>query len=197
VAQVRGHWFPNIRSALERRGMLDAVEPSLPQTTGHILRNAEANAWYDEGHAVAIYETVFAKLGAESSRVVGRDAARFAMASAWYELMIALRGHIGGTPRMLFEQMPVLWNATWRDAGELFVESTSRHAVTSLHGFAYAKSPAWIEAWIGVHEALLRSLKFTGTCALESVDEARGEIRVRVAWGAPIPSGTDSRPGNR
>ncbi|MGZ3416591.1 MAG: hypothetical protein ACXVEF_09000 [Polyangiales bacterium] len=188
MAQIRGNFFPNLRAALERRGHLESVYEALAVSSRRILDAAEPNAWYDEGHAVAVYECVSRLHGAAATREVGRDAARLAMSSSWRELMHALVGLMGGTPRMAFEQLPILWNATRRGGGELRCsESTVRHAVTELRGFPYASSQAWTEAWIGHHEALLKHLRFTGRAALEPSAKPVEEppvLRVRTSWGS-------------
>ncbi len=181
MAQVRGSFFPHVRAALERRGVLAQVDEELSTSTRKILGAAEPMAWYDEGHAVAVYEVVARLHDATVVREVGREAARLAMSSAWRDLMSVLEGLIGGTPRMAFEQLPVLWNATRRDAGEVrCVESSPRHAVTELTGFAYADSAAWVEVWIAHHEALLRHFRFGGRTTLETADP--GVVRLRTCW---------------
>lgn len=190
MAQVRGSWFSSLNSSLSRHAMLADVESKLPQITRKILLGPDAQAWYDEGHAVAIYELVAQLRGADACREVGRDAARFAMVSTWRDLMQALIGFLGATPRMAFEQMPVLWNATRRDAGELkCVESSTKHAITELRGFPYASSPAWGEVWRGHHEALLRQLRFSGESHLVSTDDAQGLIRTRTEWTSALGGG--------
>ncbi len=194
MAQLRGSFFPNLLSSLERHSLLDVVEPRLAMTTRQILRNHEPSAWYDEGHVVTLYEAVAQHAPPREGldplatvREVGRDAARFAMQNTWRELMAALVGLLGGTPRMAFEQMPVLWNATRRDAGDLVcIESSSKHATTQITGFPYAGSDAWVAAWLGHHDALLRHLRFGGEVRLDSVDGPGGVVRVRVAWGARL-----------
>lgn len=192
MAQIRGSFFPNLRAALERRGLLASVADSLAVSSRRILEAAEPTAWYDEGHAVAVYECVLTQTDLEITRKVGRDAARLAMTSSWRELMHALVGLMGGTPRMAFEQMPILWNATRRDGGVLRCsESTVRHAITELRGFPYAKSQAWSEAWVGHHEALLMHLRFAGRAVKEPNDDAT-VLCVRASWGPtpeePVPS---------
>jgi len=187
VAQVRGNWFPNVRSALDRHGILAATDESLPMTTRNIFWGADAQKWFDEGHAVSIYETVAKLKDVAFCRELGRDAARFAMASTWHDLMQAMIGHLGGTPRMAFEHLPVLWNATRREAGELVcAESSSRHAVTEVRGFPYVSSPAWVQVWLGHHDALLRHLRFTGKSAIELADATTGVVRVRTTWTSPL-----------
>ncbi len=172
-----------LRGALGERGLLDEVSAALASSTRRILEVAEPTAWFDEGHAVAVYECVVRSRGAEVCREIGRDAARIAMTSSWRDFMGVLEGYLGGTPRMAFDQLPVLWNATRRDAGDLrCVESSMRHAVTEIRGFAYAESAAWREVWAGHHEALLRHLRFTGQVAIESVVPATGLVRVRTSW---------------
>ncbi len=178
--------------------MLAEVEGKLPQMTRKILVSPDASAWYDEGHAVAIYELVATIRGAETCREVGRDAARFAMVSSWRDLMQALVGFLGATPRMAFEQMPVLWNATRRDAGELrCVESSTKHAITELQGFPYASSAAWGEVWRGHHEALLRQLRFSGEASIVETDAGAGLIRTHTVWASAlrrVPSGNYDPP---
>jgi hypothetical protein len=185
VSQIRGSFFPNLRAALERRGLLTQVSEAIAVSSRRILESAEPTAWYDEGHAVAVYECVSSLRDAAAAREIGRDAARLAMASTWRELMHALVGLMGGTPRMAFEQLPILWNATRRGAGELrCVESSTKHAVTELRDFPYTTSAAWTEAWLGHHEALLKHLRFVGRAAVEPEEGDGSALRVRVTWGA-------------
>lgn len=196
MAQVRGHWFPNVRSALERRGLADELEATLPITTRQILRVAEPTAWYDEGHSIATFQEILTQQGREVCRDVARDAARYAMVGAWRELMSAMQEHLGGTPRMAFEQMPVLWNASRRDAGMLrCASSSSRQAITELSGFFYAAHPVWAEIWLGHHDAMLRHLRFGGQAVVEEVDDKKGIIRVRTIFGPPLttPATNDFR----
>ena len=191
MAQLRGSFFPCIRSSLERHALVEVVEARVAVTTRKIFQAGEPNAWYDEGHAVAIYEAVVEHATAQPDlapmmlvREVGRDAARFAMQSTWRELMAAMTGLIGGTPRMAFEHIPVLWNATRREAGDLVcIESSSKHATTQVTGFAYTASAPWVATWVGHHDALLRHLRFSGTAQLEAADPATGTIRVKTTWG--------------
>jgi hypothetical protein len=196
LAQVRGHWFPNVRSALERRGLAEDLDAVLPTTTRQILRLAEPTAWYDEGHSIAIFQEIVNQQGKEVCRDIGRDAARYAMVGPWHELMAAMQGHLGGTPRMAFEQMPVLWSASRRDAGTLRCSSSSqRQAITELEGFPYATHAAWVEVWLGHHDALLRHLRFSGQSVLEELDPKRSLVRIRTIWGAPLgpPASNDFR----
>ncbi len=186
MAQIRGNWFPNLRSALDRRGVLAEVDEALAVTTRNLFWGADPQLWFDEGHAVAIYEQVARLKGVGFCRQIGRDAARYAMAGTWHELMDALAAHLGGTPRMAFEQLPVLWNATHRDAGEITCQGSSRGATTELRGFAYASSEAWVEVWIGHHEALLRHLRFAGTVELVETSAESGLVKVKVFWGSPL-----------
>ena len=187
MAQVRGNWFPSVRSALDRHGVLAATDELLPTTTREIFWGADPAKWFDEGHAVAIYEAVAKLKGVAFCRELGRDAARFAMMTIWSDLMRALQGHVGGTPRMAFEQMPVIWNATRRDAGELHcLESSTRHAVTEVRGFPYTGSAAWVQVWLGHHDALLKQLRFTGRAALELADPAIPVVRTRTTWGGAL-----------
>ena len=166
---------------------MSEVEAKLPTLTRKIIHAPDLAAWYDVGHPVAIYEAVLGLRGLPTTREIGRDAARFAMVTVWRDLMHALLGFLGGTPRMAFEQMPVLWSATRRDSGELrCVESSTRHAVTELRGFPYAASVAWCEVWQGHHEALLRQLRFTGTAKLTAVDAPAGIVRVHTEWGGAL-----------
>jgi hypothetical protein len=175
-----------VRSSLDRHGILAETEETLPTTTRAVFENDDPLKWFDEGHVVAIYEGVARVRDLAVCREVGRDAARYAMAGTWHELMLPLSVHGGGTPRLAFEQFPVLWNATHKDAGELLcVESSAVQAVTELHGFPYADSQAWVQAWIGHHDALLRHLRFTGKSSLERVD-ANAVIRTRVVWGGAL-----------
>ena len=158
-------------------------------TTRNIFAGAEAQAqkWFDEGHAVAIYEAVAKVKDVAFCREVGRDAVRYAMASTWHELMQAMLGHMGGTPRMAFEHLPVLWNATRRDAGELVcVESSARHAVTEVRGFPYVSSAAWIQVWLGHHDALLKHLRFTGKSNVDLAESTPGVVRIRTMWSSAL-----------
>lgn len=183
---MRGNWFPSVRAALDRHALLAEVDAELPVTTHNILWNTEAQSWFDEGHAVAIYEAIARARGLEVCREVGRDAARFAMVSAWRDLVQAMVGLMGGTPRMAFEHLPILWNATRRDAGEVVcLESSPRHALTEVRGFPYANSQAWAQVWLGHHEAVLRQLRFAGRAALDPV-VGEAAIRVRVSWGGAL-----------
>ncbi len=186
---MRGHWFPNVRSALDRRGLAEELSATLPVTTRQILRAAEPTAWYDEGHSISIFQEVVNQHGKEVCRDTARDAARYAMVGPWRELMTAMTGHLGGSPRMAFEQMPVLWSASRRDAGSLRCTSSSqRQAITELEGFAFASHPIWAEIWLGHHDALLRHLRVTGQAVVEEVDDQRQLIRVRTLFGPPIAS---------
>ncbi|GAC1523321.1 MAG: hypothetical protein NVS3B10_23260 [Polyangiales bacterium] len=175
MAQVRGNWFPSVRAALDRHALLVEVDAALPVTTHNILWNTDAQAWFDEGHAVAIYEAIARARNLEVCREVGRDAARFAMVSTWRDLVQAMVGLMGNTPRMAFEHLPILWNA-------------SRHALTEVQGFPYANSQAWAQVWLGHHEAVLRQLRFAGRAALEPTAEGGdpSTIRVRVSWGGAL-----------
>ena len=178
-----------MRAALDRHGLLAEIDADLPSTTHNILWGSDGQAWFDEGHAVAIYEAVARARSLDVCRGVGRDAARYAMVSTWHELMRAMVGLMGGTPRMAFEHLPILWNATRRGAGEvLCVESTSRYAVTEVHGFGYATSEAWTQVWLGHHEAILRQLRFAGRAALDGGGDGDGpeRVRVRVTWGGAL-----------
>ena len=197
LAQIRGSWFPCLRSSLDRHALLAAIDDTLPSTTHNILWSVDSRVagrddgqkWFDEGHAVAIYEAVARVKDLAACRDVGRDAARYAMVSTWRDMMQPLVGLIGGTPRLAFEQMPVLWNATRRDAGELVcVESSPRHAVTEVHGFPYASSQAWVQVWLGHHDAMLRQLRFAGRADVEPAPEDAPAdcVRVRVTWGAAL-----------
>jgi hypothetical protein len=193
LAQIRGSWFPCLRSSLDRHALLSAIDDALPSTTHNILWNVDGHKWFDEGHAVAIYEAIATATDLQHCRDVGRDAARYAMVSTWRDMMQPLVGLIGGTPRLAFEQMPVLWNATRRDAGEVVcVESSPRHAVTELRHFPYATSQAWAHVWLGHHDALLRQLRFAGRADLEILVAEPAEpqppptVRTRVAWGAAL-----------
>ena len=182
MAQIRGSWFSSLRASLERHGLLADIEPALPSITRHILAQAEPTSWFDEGHAVAIYEGVLQARDAEVCREIGRDAARFAMVSAWREMMQAIEGLLGNTPRMAFEQLPLIWNSTRKGAGDLLcVESSGVQAITELTGFAYADSRAWVEVWAGHHEALLRHLRFAGHA--EILPTSPGTVRIATRWG--------------
>ncbi|GAC1352366.1 MAG: hypothetical protein NVSMB1_14510 [Polyangiales bacterium] len=187
MAQIRGSWFPNVHSSLVRHGLLVETDALLPALTRTILHSADLLAWYDEAQAVAIYEAVASLRKAPVCRSVGRDAARYAMVSTWRDMINALIGFIGGTPRMAFEQFPVLWNASRRDAGELrCVESSSRHAVTELRDFPFASNHAWTEVWLGHHDALLRQLRFGGEATLVAVDPSSKIVRVRTSWRSAL-----------
>ncbi len=166
--------------------MLDDVVSGIASVTRTILASADASAWYDEGHAVEIYEQVGRVRDLPLVREVGCDAARFAMIGSWRDLMLVVSQLIGGTPRLAFEQLPILWNATRRDAGVVRCsESTTKHAVTELRGFPYITSTAWNEVWAGHHNALLRHLRFGGQVTIDTVDPAEGLIRVRTVWDGP------------
>ncbi len=185
MAQIRGSWFSNLRAALERHGLLADIEPTLPSSTRHILAHADAATWFDEGHAVSIYESLLLTRGAEICREVGRDAARFAMVSAWREMMQAIEGLLGNTPRMAFEQLPLIWNSTRKGAGDLVcVESSAAAAATELTGFAYGESRAWVEVWAGHHEALLRHLRFAGHADIG--ETTPGVVRIVIRWGSAL-----------
>ena len=187
MAQIRGSWFPCLRAALDRAGLLAECDAALATTTRGIFWGSDPTAWFDEGHVVAIYEAIAVAHGQPMVRELGRDAARFAMTSLWRDLVTALEGHIGGTPRMAFEQMPVLWSASRRDAGELrCVESSSRHAITEVQGFPYASSQAWVSAWMGHHDALMRHFRFSGSVEVLATEKATEVIRVRAAWGGAL-----------
>jgi hypothetical protein len=189
LAQIRGSWFPSLRSSLDRHALLTAIDESLPSTTHNILWNVDGQKWFDEGHAVAVYEAIAKATDLQHCRDVGRDAARYAMVSTWHEMMQPLVGLIGGTPRLAFEQLPMLWNATRRDAGEVVcVESSPRHATTELRDFPYASSQAWVHVWLGHHDALLRQLRFAGRAELATIDPppASPVVRVSVTWGAAL-----------
>lgn len=195
MAQIRGNWFASLRASLERHNVLSGLEEGLPQITRHLLAHAEPTAWYDEGHAVAIYEAVLAAHDAQVCRDVGRDAARFAMVSGWREMMQAIEGLLGNTPRMAFEQLPLIWNSTRKQAGELVcVESSAHQAITELHGFPYAGSSAWIAVWVGHHEALLRHFRFAGHA--QAVEGEQGTVRVRTQWGSAL-KGASTLPGRK
>lgn len=194
MAQIRGNFFPSVRAALERHALLDVVAADLAVSTRRILEAGEATAWYDEGHLVAVYECVMRLRDASAVRDVGRDAVRFAMSSTWRDLMGALEGLLGGTPRMAFEQMPILWTASRRGEGELrCTESTVRHATTELRSFPWTGSAAWNEAWVGHHEALLRHLRFAGRAWIETHDVASGLLRVRTTWVEAAANDTGGR----
>lgn len=188
MAQIRGNFFPHVRAALERRGVLDEITSDIASSTRMILDASEGSVWYDEGHAVEIYEQVARIRDLSFTREIGCDAARLAMNGPWREMIVVLSGLLGATPRLAFEQLPVLWNSTRRDAGEVTAESTTRYAVTDLRGFPYTTSAAWNEVWAGHHEALLRHLRFAGQVTIESVVPGEGRIRVRTAWDGPPPS---------
>jgi len=193
VAQIRGTWFASLRASLERHGLLAGIEPGLPSITRHILAQAEPTAWFDEGHAVSIYEAVAAAHDAATCREVGRDAARFAMVSGWRDMMQAIEGLLGNTPRMAFEQLPLVWNSTRKDAGELLcVESSGHQAVTELVGFPYAGSAAWVQVWAGHHEALLRHFRFAGHSTVLTSDPQ--VVRIRTQWGSAL-KGASTLPG--
>ncbi len=193
---MRGHWFPSIVSALEKRGVEAEIAAHLPVTTRHILRSADPAGWYDEGHTLAIFQEIARQHGPAATRELARDAARFAMFGPWRDLMAALVLLLGGTPRMAFEQLPVLWSASRRDAGTLrCVASSARHAVTELSGFALAADATWAEVWLGHHDALLRHLRFGGQAALEAVDGPSGVVRVRTSFGPPIAGAPPTNDG--
>jgi hypothetical protein len=170
LALLRGSFFPHLRAALERRAILEEVDDSIASSSRMILSASDASAWYDEGHAVEIYEQVARLRDLAFVRDVGCDAARHAMSGSWRDLIQALTGLIGATPRLAFEQVPVVWNSTRRDAGEVrCCESTTKHVVTELHGFPYTASAAWNEVWAGHHDALLRHLRFGGLVTIDAV----------------------------
>lgn len=179
-----------MRTALERRGVWDEIAQGIASSTRLILDGSDTLAWYDEGHAVEVYDQVARLRDLIFVRELGCEAARLAMAGPWRDMMTVLSGLIGATPRLAFEQIPVIWNSTRRDAGDVHcVESTTRHAVTELRGFPYTSSAAWNEVWAGHHEALLRQLRFGGQVSIESVNPADGLIRIRTVWdGAPASS---------
>ena len=165
------------------------MSATLPVTTRQILRAAEPTAWYDEGHSIAVFQELVNQQGKEVCRDTARDAARYAMVGPWRELMGAMTGHLGTSPRMAFEQMPVLWSASRRDAGTLRCTSSSpRQAITELVGFTFAGHAIWTEIWLGHHDAMLRHLRFTGQAVVEEIDEKQQSIRVRTIFGPPIAS---------
>jgi len=191
LAQIRGSFFPHVRTALESHGVLSDVESTIAGSTRLILQSADPSAWYDEGHTVEVYESAARVRDLIAVREIGCTAVRLAMASTWRELMHVLAGLITRSPRLAFEQLPALWEATRRDAGEVrCVESTTRHATTELRGFPYTQSAAWNEVWAGHHEAMLQHLRFTGQSAIERCDPAAGLLRIRTTWdAAPTPVG--------
>ena len=94
-------------------------------TTHNILWNVDGQKWFDEGHAVAIYEAIHKATDLQHCRDVGRDAARYAMVSTWHDMMQPLLGLIGGTPRLAFEQLDAKFHELYdqRPAKLLFIKS--------------------------------------------------------------------------
>lgn len=185
MAQLRGSFFTHLRAALEQHDVLWAITPHIASSSRLILDAPDPSAWYDEGHAVEIYEMAARARDLAFVRELGRDAACLAMASSWREMMQVIESLIGATPRLAFEQLPVLWHNTRRDAGELrCLESSLRHAESELRDFPHTTSDAWNEVWAGHHDALLRHLRFSGESTILAVDGAEGLIRIRTAWDA-------------
>jgi hypothetical protein len=181
VAQIRGSWFTCIRVCCEP-SLLDELLRKLPSSTRKILERPDPKAWYDEGHAVAVYEIIQALRPAPALRTITSEAAIAAMKGPWREMVLAMIGLLGKSPRMAFEQLPLLWNSTRRDAGELrCIESSAKHAITELSGFAYAESPAWLASWLGLHDALLQRAGFEGHAELEPTSDP-SRVRVRIDW---------------
>lgn len=176
----------HVREALERIGVMDDVLPAIASSSRIILDNSpdsDGTAWFDEGHAVEIYDCVDRLRDRATVRTLGCEASLIAMGSSWRDMMNVVTNLIGASARLGFEQLPVLWHNTRRDAGELrCVESTARHAITEVRGFPYVTSAAWCEVWAGHHDALLRHLRFSGESTIESVDPEHGLIRIRASW---------------
>jgi hypothetical protein len=113
------------------------------------------------------------------------------MQTVWRPLVGPIVRMYVGRPAPAFAQMPTLWDAVRRDGG-LFSCTTqeARAVVTELRGCVHVAEPAWREAWLGHHEALLRELRVGGRCTLDHLDERTKTLRVRTAWafaltGAP------------
>jgi len=187
MTQLRGHWFPILGRSLQWHGLLDLTEKRLPPSTRQLLAQADPAAWYDEQHAVTIYEAVAAARDMLSVRNVGRYAARLAMQTTWFAVLEPVVRFHGPTPGKAFEELPRLWNTTRRNAGQvLCIEAASRHAVTELRGFRFASSAAWSEAWLGHHEALLRHMRFAGRAELDAASSNSYSLRVRTTWAGAL-----------
>ena len=186
MALIRGSFFPHVLFALDRHGVREEVSAAIASSTRLILDAADASTWYDEGHAVEIYETALRLRDLAFVRELGRDAVGHAMTSSWREMMQVLVSLIGATPRLALEQLPVLWNSTRRDAGQVrCVESTTRNAKSELRGFPYTTSEAWNEVWAAHHDALLLHLRFSGNSTIEAVVPDEGMIQIRTVWDGP------------
>ncbi len=182
MAQIRGSWFACLRLTCGDP-LIAELRPRVSLSTRKIFESADPQAWFDEGHAVAIYDAIIALRDAHALRAIAHEATLAAMKGPWREMASAMLGLLGGSPRMAFEQLPLLWNATRRDAGEVrCLESSTRHAVTELSGFAYLDHPAWRESWLAAHEALLTRLQFRGDARTDAAAGAVGRYRVRVDW---------------
>jgi hypothetical protein len=184
LAQIRGSFFTHVRDALERLGALEDIVPAIASSTRLILDNGgDATQWFDEGHAVEIYEAGMRVRDRDFVRALGCEASVIAMTTSWRDMMQVVSNLLGASARLGFEQLPVLWHNTRRDAGEVrCVESSQRHALTEVIGFPYTTSEAWCEVWAGHHDALLRHLRFSGESTIESVEPDKGTIRVRSVW---------------
>jgi hypothetical protein len=187
MTQLRGHWFPILGRSLQWHGLLDLVEKRLPASTRQLFSQADPAGWYEEQHAVLVYEAVAAARDMLSVRNVGRYAARLAMQTTWFAVLEPVVRFHSRTPAKAFEELPRLWSTTRRDAGEVrCIDSGSRHAVTELRGFRHSSSGAWGEAWLGHHEALLRHLRFAGRAELEPSSAQSYLLRVRTTWAGAL-----------
>ncbi len=187
MSQVRGHWFPIVRRALQWHGLLDVVEKRVPGATKQLLAQTDPAAFYDEQHVIAMFEAVAAGRDMATVRNVGRYASRLAMQTTWFPVLEPVTRFHDGSPSKGFETLPRLWSAVRKDAGEVrCIEAGTRHAITELRGFRFGSNAAWSEAWLGHHEALLRHLRFAGRAELEPVSGQSFILRVRTSWAGAL-----------
>ncbi|MBK7397755.1 MAG: hypothetical protein IPJ34_16020 [Myxococcales bacterium] len=195
MAEIRASWMPLYQSSLSWHGLLDLVTKRLSPATQRAFLEPAPGEWQDVATVVAVLDVVGQLRDAQTVRSVGRHVMRLALQSVLVAQVEPFKDQQGVTPVRLFEELPRLFAAHYRDAGEVRCLSTERHAaVTEIVGFRHASNPHWIEAWLGGHEGLLRHFRFAGRATADGALLPRA-LRVRTTWaGALSGAATALRP---
>jgi hypothetical protein len=182
ASHFRSTWLTSSQTALRQRGLFDAYAAGLTSEYRDDILSSIAGVWLPTQAAVVHYEACDrlalnaqeqASLGAqvvgETNRTVLGTLARLVRAG-------------GVTPWMICEQLPRLWERTWRGGAVGCVQLGRKDARIEVVGWPCARVPYCRTAMRGVVQGLLQQF-----CTRVFVNEVRERctptnLMYKVSW---------------
>lgn len=180
TSEVKGVWFTSARSFVLRErgpGIVEAVARGLPRDQRDAVLSPDARRWYPEA-------TLAAALGALRKEVAPDDASYAALLEG------ATSEGVGNVARALLrvssasfvlKQIPTLWRAVRRGAGDVRVEVGTGRALIAYSAFPWFAD----DNYCVLTEASVRSLVRLVTrkpASVKIVERREDALRLEVAY---------------